>query len=196
MIAVVFLSCCCSYIAFSVVVPHLQDCGMTAQKAAAIQSVMLLTLAGAKFLCGALSDVLGAKTINLICMLCTALGLFLLAQVDGTAMAYASVAVFSVALVMTTIAVPLLSTSLFGYHPQGSIIGIFMALVPAASVITNPVVNSIYDRIGSYRPIFLWGAVISLAVMGLMIPLFVLAGIDRKKYEKKRPAARETEEAL
>jgi sugar phosphate permease len=196
MILVVFLSCCCSYVAFSVVSPHLQDCGMTAQQAATVQSVMLLALAASKFICGALSDVLGAKVINLMCMICTVLGLLLFAEVGGMPMAIAAAVVYSVALVLTTITVPLLSSSLFGYHPQGAIIGIFMALVPAASVITNPVINMLYDRIGSYRPIFRGGAIASLAVTGMMLLLFVLAAIDRKKYEKKHPNMPSLEDVL
>ena len=196
MILVVFLSCCCTYVAFSVVVPHLQDCGMTAQEAARVQSVMLLALAAAKFICGALSDVLGAKAINLICMIATVVGLVLFAEVGGMPMAMAAAVVYSVSLVLTTITVPLLSSSLFGYHAQGSIIGIFMALVPAASVITNPIVNSVYDRIGSYRPIFRVGALVSLAVTGLMLLLFVLAGIDRRKYERNHPNMPDLEEII
>ena len=196
MILVVFLSCCCSYVAFSVVSPHLQDCGMTAQDAATVQSVMLLALAASKFICGALSDVLGAKAINLLCMIATVVGLVLFAEVGGMPMAIAAAVVYSISLVLTTITVPLLSSSLFGYHAQGSIIGIFMALVPAASVITNPIVNSLYDRIGSYRPIFRGGAVLSLAVTGLMLLLFVLAGIDRRKYERNHPNMPDLEEIL
>ena len=71
-----------------------------------------------------------------------------------------------------------------------------MALVPAASVITNPVVNMFYDRIGSYIPIFRVFAVISLAVTGLMVLLFVLAGRDRKTFEATHPNLPATEEVL
>ena len=183
MILVVFLSCCCTYIAFSVVSPHLQDMGMTAQQAAAIQSIMLLALAASKFICGTLSDVIGAKAITLLCMTATVAGLLLYAGANSMPIAIAAAVVYSISLVLTTITVPLLSNALFGYHAQGHIIGIFMALVPAASVITNPVVNSIYDRIGSYVPIFRGGAVLSLAVIGLMLLLFTLAAKDRKKFE-------------
>lgn len=196
MILVVFLSCSCAYVAFSVVAPHLQDRGMSAQEAAAVQSVMLLALAAAKFICGALSDYLGAKTINLLCMLCTVLGLWMLAEVTGVPMAIASAVVFSIALVLTSITVPLLSSALFGYHSQGAIIGIFMALVPGASVITNPIVNALYDRIGSYSPIFRVAAVIALGVTGLMVLLFILAGRDRKKYEASHPSMPELEDIL
>lgn len=196
MCLVVFLSCCCAYVAFTVITAYLQDIGMTVQEAARVQSVMMLALAAAKFICGALSDVLGAKTINLICMVCTALGLWMFTQTQGMAMAMGSAVVFSVGLTLTTITVPLLSSSLFGYHAQGSIIGIFMALIPVASMITSPVVNSIYDRIGSYRPIFQGGAVLALAVTGLMLLLFVLTGNDRKKFEKNHPTMPDLEETL
>ena len=62
---VVFFSCICTYAAFSVMVPHLQDCGMNPEDAASVQSIMLLSLAAAKFICGSLSDILGAKFINM-----------------------------------------------------------------------------------------------------------------------------------
>lgn len=194
MLVVVFFSCVCGYVAFSVVAPHLQDKGFTAAEAASYQSIMLLALAAAKFICGALSDIWGAKAINLLCMVCTVAGLVLLAQADTPVIALAGVIVFSVALVLTTITVPLLSASLFGYHCQGSVIGIFMALVPAASVVTSPIVNMIYDRIGSYSPIFMATALLAAAVTGLMLLLFVLAGKDRKTYEATHQTMPELEE--
>lgn len=183
---VVFLSCCCGYVAFSVVVPHLQDRGMSSQDAAAVQSIMLLALAGGKFLCGALSDLVGARTVNLLCMGCAVAGLWLLADCSGFAVAVVAVTIFAFALVLTTITIPLLSAALFGYRPQGQIIGILMALVPASSVITSPAVNALYDRIGSYTPIFRGGAVLALAVIGMTLVLYRMAGRERKKYEMAR----------
>jgi len=186
MIVVVFFSCVCTYAAFSFVAPHFQDCGMSATDAASVQSIMLLSLAAAKFICGSLSDVLGAKFINMFCMLCGSIGLVLLTMVDGMSMAIIACVFFSLGTVMTTITVPLLSSSLFGYKPQGAIIGIFMALVPASSVITCPIVNMLYDRIGSYNPIFLATAVIGILVAVLMVILFIMAGRDRKNLEMQQ----------
>ena len=186
MMIVVFFSCICTYAAFSVLVPHLQDCGMSPEDAASCQSIMLLALAAAKFICGSLSDFLGAKFINVLCILCSTVGLVLLTMVNGMPMAIAASVIFSIGAVMTTISIPLLSSSLFGYKPQGAIIGILMALVPAASVVTSPVVNALYDRIGSYSPIFLGSAVIGAIVTALMIPLFVMAGRDRKLLERSQ----------
>lgn len=196
MTVVVFLSCACNYAAFSVVAPHFQDCGISATDAAALQSIMLLALAAAKFLCGILSDTLGAKFINILCMVCTIASLVLLALTNSYASGFAAVLVYSIALVMTTITVPLLSGALFGYHPQSTIIGILMALIPASSVIAFPVVNTIYDHIGSYRPIFLVSAGIGMVTLLLMILLFVLAGRDRKRYETAHPEIAATEESV
>lgn len=196
MAVVVFFSCACTYVAYSVVVPHFQDCGMSAMEAASIQSIMLLSLAAAKFICGSLSDFLGAKFINLLCILCSGIGLVLLTLVDGTAMAVTACIFFSVGTVMTTITVPLLSSALFGYKPQGAIIGIFMALVPASSVITCPIVNMLYDRIGSYNPIFLFTAGLAAVTTVLMIVLFIMAGRDRRNFEATHTPMPELEEII
>lgn len=183
MSAVVFFSGVCTYAAFSVIVPHLQDYGISATDAAAIQSILLLSLAAAKFLCGLASDLVGAKTVNMLCMICGVIGLVLLTQAHSFSIAVIASIFFSIGVVMTTITVPLLSASLFGYRPQGSIIGIVMALVPASSVVTCPVVNMIYDRIGTYSPIFLFVAGIGAAVCLMMAILFILAQRDRKQFE-------------
>lgn len=196
MIAVVFLSCTCSYSAFSVVVPHLQDCGMTASQAASMQSIMLLALAASKFICGILSDVFGAKAVNVLCMVCTVLGLVLLAAVNSEMIAVTAVLLFSVGLVMTTITVPLLSSALFGYHPQSSIIGILMALIPASSVVTLPLVNAIYDKIGTYRSIFMAFAGVGLVTLAIMFVLFAVSDRDRQRYEAVHPELSSMEESL
>ena len=191
---VIFLSCICTYAAFSVLVPHLQDCGMSAAEAASAQSIMLLSLAAAKFICGALSDILGAKFINMLCMICGSIGLVLLTLVNSFTMAIVACIFFSVGTVMTTITIPLLSSALYGYRPQATIIGFFMALVPAASVVATHIVNGLYDRIGSYNPIFLGTAGIGVAVVVMMIPLFIMTSKDRKAFElAKTPTSKQEE---
>ena len=196
MLAVVFLSCSCCYSAFTAVVPHFQDCGMSAAKAASMQSIMLLALAATKFFCGILSDICGAKAVNVLCLICNIAALVLLAFSQNEWIALAAVLVFSVGLVMTTITVPLLSSALFGYHPQSNIIGIFMALIPAASVVTLPVVNAIYDRIGTYSPIFLAFAGVGVVTLIIMFALFWISDRDRKRYEFVHPELIDMEESV
>ena len=196
MIAVIFLSAACQYSAFSAVVPHLQDCGMSAAKAASMQSILLLALAATKFICGILSDVFGAKMVNVLCIVCTIFALALLALSGNETIVLIAILLFSVGLVMTTITAPLLSTALFGYHPQSSIVGIVMALIPAASVVTNPLVNSIYDRIGTYSPIFLAFAGVGVVTLIMMFVLFAVSDRDRKGYEAQHPELTTMEESL
>ena len=194
-VVVIFLSAICVYAAYLVVVPHLQDCGMTASQAASIQSILMLGLAASKLVCGLLSDHIGIKATNVLCLVCGILGLILLTFVNGFPIAVATVLIFAVGLAMVSVTIPLLSSALFGYHPQGSIVGIFMALPSAASMIILPVVNALYDRIGSYKPIFLVVAIMGIATLGLMFLLFALADRDRKKYETTHPELQSLEEA-
>lgn len=196
MLVVVFLSASCCYAAFSAVVPHFQDLGMSATKAASMQSIMLLALAATKFLCGILSDVFGAKAINALCLICNIGALVLLAFSHKEWIALSAVLAFSVGLVMTTITAPLLSSALFGYHCQSSTVGIVMALIPAANVVTLPIVNSIYDRIGTYSPIFLAFAGVGVATLIMMFILFAVSDRDRKCYEAAHPEFTTLEESL
>jgi MFS family permease len=169
---------------------------MSAAKAASMQSIMLLALAATKFLCGILSDSFGAKAVNVLCLVCNIVALVLLAFSHNEWIALTAVLVFSVGLVMTTITVPLLSSALFGYHPQSNIIGIFMALIPAASVVTLPLVNSIYDRIGTYSPIFLAFSGVGLFALVIMFVLFWISDRDRKRYESVHPELIDMEESV
>ena len=169
---------------------------MTATQAASVQSILLFALAVAKLLCGLLSDHIGIKATTALCIICSILGLILLTFVGGYAIAIAAVLIFSIGLTIGSVPVPLLSSALFGYHPQGSVIGIFMALIPAASMTILPVVNTIYDHIGSYKPIFLTVAAIGVANLGLMSLLFILAKRDRIKYESSHPELKAFENAV
>ena len=196
MLVVVFLSASCCYSAYSAVVPHFQDLGMSATKAASMQSIMLLALAATKFLCGILSDIFGAKAVNAMCLICNIGALVLLAFSHNEWIALSAVVVFSVGLVMTTITAPLLSSTLFGYHCQSSIVGIVMALIPAACVVTLPIVNSIYDRIGTYSPIFLVFAGVGVATLIVMFVLFAVSDRDRRRYEATHPELTTMEESL
>ena len=194
-IFVVFMGSFCIYAVFQVIVPHLQDCGMNATDAAAVQSILLLGLAGGKLLCGFLCDYLGAKRTTVLCIVCTIAGIVLLNFVNGYAIAVTASVIFSIGLVFVTVPIPMLSSALFGYHPQGSIMGIFMALPYAASMASMPIVNSIYDRIGSYSPIFWVVIAMCAVVLGVTALLFILADRDRAKYESGHPELQALEEA-
>lgn len=183
MIAATFLSCVCCYLAFYTVTPHLQDCGLSATTAASLQSIMLFAMAAAKFGCGALSDLIGAKKVTILCMLFCIVSLLLLCTINGYVWALLAVITHAIALPLTTITIPLLSSSLFGYQSHNAAVGIFLALVSAAALLSSPLANALYDILGSYNPIFLVTAVVSVGVTVLFILLFRLADRDRKAHE-------------
>lgn len=165
----------------AVIAPHLQDRGLSAQEAAAMQSTLMLVLAGVKFGCGIFTDTIGAKWVTVICLTGTAVSLLLFTLVTGPTSALLAVLVFSLSVPLTSVMVPLLSCALFGYQAQTACVGIFMGMISLASTISGPVANRIYDRMGTYNPFF-WGAAAgSVALVGMYLFMYKLAGRDKKR---------------
>ena len=182
--AVFFLSAVCLYLAFSMVVPHLQDQGMSAADAATLNSLLLIFLAVYKFLFGALCDVIGPKWVCIICMIAAGIGLWLLAGVANFTGGLIAIIVYTMGLPVVTVTIPLLTYPLFGYRSHSASLGIFMAMPMLGSLIANPVANAVYDRVGSYSPVFYFASILSIVVIGLYALLYVLASKARAKYEE------------
>jgi len=172
-----------SNLALPVVVPHLQDRGLTFGQASKLQSVLMLCLAGAKILTGYLCDTIGAKKTALLCIALDAVALVLLATATSFASAAVAVVVFAMALPVITVTVPLLASSLFGYQAQGSYTGIFISMVSASAILANPIANIIYDHSGTYSTLFLIAAVVMAGLLGMYLLMYHLADKDRKKLE-------------
>ena len=179
------LSGICGYMAFSVVSPHIQDCGMSPEFAAGVQSVVLIGLAITKLLFGALSDKVGAKSMTMASLVSMVAAMLLLANVSNATSAYIAAIVYALAMPLCGIVPPLLMPSLFGYRSSAKAIGILYAMLYAASMIANPLTNSLRDRFGSYRPVFTGTAVAAAGIMVLYIILYVWAGKERKKLEQQ-----------
>ena len=177
------ISCILPYLAFFVVVPHLRDRGFSATEASSIQSILMLCLTGAKILSGYLCDAIGARKVALICMAVDIVALVLLATVTSFTAALIAAVVFAMALPIVTIIIPLLASSLFGYQAQAEYNGIFIAMVSAASIVANPLSNAIFDKIGSYSPVFIAAAALTVPLMGMYLLMYRLADKDRKKLE-------------
>lgn len=182
------LSGICGYMAFSVVSPHIQDCGMSPEFAAGVQSVVLIGLAITKLLFGALSDKVGAKSMTMVSLVSMVAAMLLLANVSNAASAYIAAIVYALAMPLCGIVPPLLMPSLFGYRSSAKAIGILFAMLYASSMIANPLTNSLRDRFGSYRPVFAGTAVAAAGVIVLYIILYVWADKERKKLEQQGTA--------
>lgn len=182
--AVFFLSAVCLYLAFNMIVPHLQDQGMSAADAATLNSLLMIFLAVYKFLFGALCDVIGPKLVCVICMIASSIGLWLLAGVTGFIGGLIAIMIYAMGLPIVTVTIPLLTYPLFGYRSHSTTLGIFMAMPMLGSLIANPVANAVYDLVGSYSPVFQFASILSVVVIGLYILLYILSTKTRSRHEK------------
>ncbi len=182
MILLTFLSCLCAYILFLVVVPHLQDQGFSATEASMVNSFMMLILAFFKLAIGWLADKIGAKKVQLICMCFMGIGLILFGLAKSLAVAYLAAVCFSVALSVTTVMVPLLSLTLFGYKAQPQYTGIFMGMISGSSMVGGMLSNYLFDSIGSYTPGLVAAGIVGFALIPLYLVLYRLTEKD-KEYE-------------
>lgn len=179
------LSSICGYMALSVVSPHIQDCGMSPEFAAGVQSAVMIGLAVTKLMFGALSDKVGAKAMTIVSLISLVASMLLLANVSNAVSAYVAALVYAMALPLCGIVPPLLMPSLFGYRSGVKAIGVMYALLSAASMIASPLTNSLRDLFGSYRPVFRGTAVVAAGVTVLYVLLYVLAAKERKKLEQQ-----------
>lgn len=184
---ITFLSSLCLYMALPVVVPYYQEqsIGMSKETAAEIYGVLMIVLAAAKLLFGYLSDKLGVKTVTLSCLFLMVASMVLLYIVKGVYVGYAAAIVLAFALPLVGVTIPLLVPSLFGYGSGSSGVGIGLAVVPAANMLGSTLSNSLFDVLGSYRPIFFVNIFVAAGITITYIALFIWIGRDRKKLEKK-----------
>ncbi len=181
MVVFTFISCFFSGGILAVIIPHLQDQGLSASQAASMQSTMMLVLAAVKFGCGFFSDKIGAKWVMLVCLGCTVAGAALFPFVTTPFLALITVTIFSVSLPLTSVMVPLLSAALFGYQAQASCLSIVMAIISLAGIVSGPTANVIFDATGSYD-LFFWICCIGSGVMLLLYPvMYGLADKDKKR---------------
>ena len=176
-----FLSCFFSGGALAVMVPHLQDRGLSAQEAATMQSTLMLILAGVKLGCGILTDTVGAKRVMLICLGGTLACLVLLPLVSGIGTAFAAVLALSLSLPLTSVMIPLLSTALFGYQSQTACLGIFMAGASLAGIFSGPAANLIFDWAGTYNPFFRICAAGAVLLIVFYCVMYRLADREKKQ---------------
>ena len=140
-------------------------------------------LASAKLVLGVISDKAGPKWAAVTCLICIVASLILMVVVDSYVIAFVSVFTLGFALAHTTITVPLLVPNLFGSRAQATSVGIFTAVVSLASMTSAPFINTVYDKIGTYRPIYQIGIWIMAAIIGLYLLLFWMSSRDKKKME-------------
>lgn len=177
----VFLSSFAIYLAFDIIVPHLQDRGLTQNEAVAQQSAMLVYLTVSKFLAGLLCDWLDSKSVTIGCTVFGAVSLFLLANVTNPGNATLAIIFYAIGLPLPTVLIPLLTYRLFGYRAQSAYHGIFMAIPQLGLLIAAPIANAVYDSTGSYSPVLLISTGLSASAVILYAVTYLLANKSRKE---------------
>ena len=179
-----FLSCFCVLATQYNLVPYFKDCGMTETRASKIYGTMMLFLTGMKLLMGVLCDAIGPKRVMMLVQASCAAGLALVLLLPQTDIAMiGALLVYSLALPTATMMFPLLSMDLFGYQAQSQYIGVVMSMGSACGIVSSPLANLVRDTMGTYRPIFWFCAILSLALMALYAILYGMVAKDRKKLE-------------
>lgn len=177
------LACSISvYMIANVAVPHFRSLDFTGAEAASYQSVLMLTLAGVKLVCGGLCDRVGAKPVAVGCMICSVAGQGLLSVTANPVVCYVGMILLAAGMCMTSTMVSLLAVPLFGYQASNTINGILLAMPGIAAMFSNLISNYSFDAYGSYMPAFMASTAVNAGVLALMFLLFAMAKKDKKRF--------------
>lgn len=170
---------------FQQVIPHLISKGFVPTMAAAVVSCMSIGSATGKLLIGPFLDSKRRNPAIVVIACFAAFGWAAIALAPGTALTFAGGVIGGLGQCCGLVAIPYLSRRYFGGKDMGKISGVSGALctlVPAVAIVLSGLV---FDRTGSYTPVFLFASVCTL-----VLALAVLAGYNVAV--KKRMAASET----
>ena len=179
----VILSCFALYLSFNVVRNFFVDCGFSAAQATGLYSAMMLLLSVTKLAAGACCDRIGARKVNIICLVCSVVSLLMLALMRNFAMAVVAMIFYTVALPLLTMMGPLVASTVLGYRGQAQYTGILLAAVSFANLFGNYLTNWIYDQYKSYRPSFMLAAILSAISIVLYLILHRMADKLKERTE-------------
>lgn len=159
---------------------YFQDIGMEAGYVATLLSVTSLALTGSKFLAGFMYDKLGLRITVTICDIAAVLASVILwctTNADtGMILGMIYAIITAISLPLHTILIPILAGDLFGDKSCDQISGLLVAACTTGLAMGGPLINSVFDRIGTYRPAFLVCAIIMLMVTVILQFVMKAAG--------------------
>lgn len=162
---------------------HMKDVGLNAEYVALVVSVHSLTLTVCKILIGALYDRFGLKVVTILCHCATVVSFLLMSVISASAFgmvaAMAFSLLYSLALPLETLVIPLIANDLFGNASYDKILGFLIAMNYTGYALGAPVVNLCYDTFGTYVPILLVLSGIMLIVTVMFQFVIKSAGKDK-----------------
>lgn len=157
---------------------HMKDVGLDAGYVATVLSAHSLALAGFKFLTGLIYDKFGLRITMTICDITAVVVMIVLAIMTNshTGMVLAMVyGIFSsLALPLETIMLPIFAGDLFGEKSFNKIMGLFVSVNTAGYAIGAPMTNWVFDRFGTYKPMFVVCA-IAMAIVTIVFQFIISA---------------------
>lgn len=150
---------------------HMKDVGLDASFVATVLSIGSLALTGTKLLVGFLYDHKGLRVTTGMCYIAAVLALIFMAILNGSGtgriLAVGYILLYSLALPLETLVVPLIANDLFGLASYDRILGILLCMNYSGYALGAPIFNLCFDSFGSYVPI-LWicsGIIVTVAVI-------------------------------
>lgn len=152
----------CTYCGMQTIAPHLTDIGYDSMFAATMVSLAMGSLAVGKLTLGILYDRVGAKRATLLAALSAACGVTglllgrwkpaLLLVLVGTCLGSA----------FGSVAIPIITEGVFGRREYPAIYGALSGCASAIGVLNPTVVNTVFDKTGSYDFCYLFAIAASL----------------------------------
>ena len=179
----------CMYGAFSTFVVHVQDQGLSTSVAAACNSLLLLGLAVAKIVVGAVCDRAAAHKAATFCLLCGVASILLLAGTTTVWQAVLAAVLLAFGLCMVGIVQPMLTMEMFGKKAYTSALGVMLAVTSGGNIAVAPLVNFAYDRTGSYSHVLFALGLVAAITTGLFLLAFHIVRLLRRQQARQMQKA-------
>ena len=171
---------------------HMKDVGLDAGYVATVLSAHSLALAGFKFLTGVIYDRFGLRITMTICDITSVIVMITLAFLTNSYLGMVLAMVYgifsSLALPLETIMLPIFAGDLFGEKSFNKILGLFVSVNTAGYAVGAPLTNWVFDRFGTYTPMFV-GCAILMTVVTVVFQFIISASHkDREEILAKESA--------
>lgn len=186
-IITIFFTGLCLTVTAGASTAYFQDIGMEPGHVATVLSISSLALTGSKFFAGFMYDKLGLRITVSICdiaAIIAALALwFTTNSTVGVILAMAYAIISAISLPLQTILLPIIANDMFGNRSSDQISGMLVSACTAGFAIGGPLINFVYDKVGTYKPAFPVCAILMVVVTIAMQFVMKAARKERKKYE-------------
>ena len=158
---------------------HLMDRGMESGVVATAASIGSLCITASKMLTGLSFDKFGLRVTMLCCSVCAIVSISALAFVSNAAMAYFALGLTSFAMPLETVMLPLIASECFGRKYFAFIMGLMVSFNTLGYAVGVPVMNVVYDVLGTYTPAML--ALCGLMAVVAVVMQFVISAAHKER---------------